>query len=457
MVGLIVLSVAEGRIVLLPASDILAKVEANQPVEFDNCIIVGDLNLSALKIDEQVHFNDTHFQNLVNFESTHFNSDAYFLGSKFDDTANFGNSSFNSTAYFGYTSFNSSANFRNSNFSSIANFINSKFNDNAYFENSKFNDNAYFENSKFNDNAYFENSNFSGPAHFEVSNFSNIANFASSKFNSDADFAFSKFYGTAYFQSSSFNRTAYFSSSKFKDNAFFYGVTFKNALDLTLTEYDKLYIRWNSNCNLVYDNTAYQLLIENLKKLGFVADADVCYYQFRVGEFLHQNPREAPFMFIINFGAWIFYGYGKKPLYPLLWSIFFIGLFGVFWTTISLPHPNDAINKYSLVKSWPRRVFSLFLIPLILVIWKAVGLKKSKTAIDEYDLVGNWPRNMRDAISFSATVFLSGTKFLVDPPAIPMLPGMSQSLVKRAFLLERLIGAFFSILFFLAISATVVR
>ena len=84
-------------------------------------------------------------------------------------------------------------------------------------------------------------------------------------------------------------------------------------------------------------------------------------------------------------------------------------------------------------------------------------MEKSGRAIDEYDQVGNWPGKIREAFGFSATVFLSGTKFFVDPPAIPVLPGRSQSLIKRAFLFERLLGAFFSILLFLAVGATIVR
>ena len=31
------------------ASNVTARIAANQPVTFDNCIIVGDLNISALK------------------------------------------------------------------------------------------------------------------------------------------------------------------------------------------------------------------------------------------------------------------------------------------------------------------------------------------------------------------------------------------------------------------------
>jgi hypothetical protein len=47
MLGLIAVSIAEGadstRVVY--ASDVLAKIKADQPVEFDNCIIIDDLNL----------------------------------------------------------------------------------------------------------------------------------------------------------------------------------------------------------------------------------------------------------------------------------------------------------------------------------------------------------------------------------------------------------------------------
>jgi hypothetical protein len=56
MLFLIALSIVNGAMGLsnvVPASDVLAKIKAGQPAEFDNCIIVGDLNLSTLKIDDQ--------------------------------------------------------------------------------------------------------------------------------------------------------------------------------------------------------------------------------------------------------------------------------------------------------------------------------------------------------------------------------------------------------------------
>jgi len=58
---------------------------------------------------------------------------------------------------------------------------------------------------------------------------------------------------------------------------------------------------------------------------------------------------------------------------------------------------------------------------------------------------------------FSATIFLSGTRLFIDPPMLPELPRWSRFQIKVAFTAERVLGAFFSILFFLSIGATVVR
>jgi hypothetical protein len=58
---------------------------------------------------------------------------------------------------------------------------------------------------------------------------------------------------------------------------------------------------------------------------------------------------------------------------------------------------------------------------------------------------------------FSATVFLSGTRLFIEPPDLPEMPRWTEFQTRVAFTAERVLGAFFSILFFIAISATVVR
>jgi hypothetical protein len=72
----------------------------------------------------------------------------------------------------------------------------------------------------------------------------------------------------------------------------------------------------------------------------------------------------------------------------------------------------------------------------------------------------NWwdmVRLLGDSLLFSATIFLSGTRFFVDPPMLPEMPRWAESTTKFVFTVERVLGAFFSILFFLAIGATVIR
>jgi hypothetical protein len=130
---------------VVPASDIQAKIKAAQPVEFDYCTIIGDLDLSGLKIEQPVHFNHTIFQNSVNFNSSILNGDAHFLHSVFKDNADFKFSTFNSTA-----------DFRSSTFNSTANFTSSAFNDYVYFGNSAFNDNIDFGYSDFNQQYGFQ-------------------------------------------------------------------------------------------------------------------------------------------------------------------------------------------------------------------------------------------------------------------------------------------------------------
>jgi cytochrome oxidase assembly protein ShyY1 len=56
MLGLIVLSVAEGakepsRVV--PASEVLAKIQKDQPVEYDHVTITGDFDLSKLDLQSR--------------------------------------------------------------------------------------------------------------------------------------------------------------------------------------------------------------------------------------------------------------------------------------------------------------------------------------------------------------------------------------------------------------------
>jgi len=460
VLSLIALSIAYGAEVSrqISAGDVRAVIEAGQPAEFDNYTIVGDLNLSKLEIAELVHFNHTLFQNSVNFNSTTFNGTAYFrysdfnsiayfrhsdfkgdadfIDSNFNSTADFRGSAFNGYADFGGSEFNRTAYFWESAFNSTADFRYSAFNGDTYFMGSAFNGTADFWESAFKGDAYFGESAFKGDAHFEGSGFNSTADFRGSAFNGYADFGLSrfkvsdfratKFNKEAQFNDAQFSGTANFNNSQFTGDALFENTIFQSKLSLTKARYDKLFIRWyNIKGGLVYDDAAYMSLMKNFKDLGYFEDYDSCYFQYR-REHRGQpwpavNVWEAGIRKVIDYPLEWFYGYGTKPLNAFLFSMGIIISFAGFWRALGLGGPKDRTKE---------------------------GLKP-----DEEWLEGD----ITDILGFSVTVFLSGTKFFIDPPAIPKIEGRSRSLIKKAFVLERLLGALFSILFFIAVSGTIVR
>jgi hypothetical protein len=370
--------ISEKRVI--QASEVESIIRAGGSAEFDDRTILGDLDLSELKIERPVHFNHTIFQDSVNFEYTTFNGTAYFWSSAFNGHASFESSAFNGDAYF----------------------VSSAFNGTAYFVSSTYNGTAYFVSSAFNGDAYFVSSAFNGDA-----------DFGDDTFDKEADFNDVVFKGNA-----SFNR------SQFREDALFENTTFQMRLSLTKTRYDKLFMRWNNiEGGLVYDDAAYMSLMKNFKDLGYFEDYDSCYFQYRKEHRGQPWPLvggvDKPIRKSIDFFLEWFYGYGTRPLNAVYFSLAFIIIFGIFWRAIGLGGPNDVTGEES--KVWEK------------------------------------PNDALDIFGFSTTVFLSGTRLFIDPPDIPMIKGRSRSMIKKAFTLERILGALFSILFFLAISGTVIR
>lgn len=486
---------------VIPASEVEAKIKAGEPIEFDNCTIVGDLNLSGLKIERPVHFNRTIFQDPVNFEYSIFNSTAYFResvfnadadfsgsdfngnadfsylvykwgidpqGSVFNADADFSGSDFNADADFTYSDFNGNADFRGLNvegdtgfeysvFNSDAHFCGSVFNGGAHFSNSIFNDDADFEDSYFSKSASFRNSYFSGLATVCNSVFNSTAYFRESVFNSDAyfrstfndyvDFSESDFNDKAYFDHSIFNddvdfekdtfekevefsealfkKFTSFNNSQFKGSTLFKDAIFENELSLTDTTYNKFIIRWYMIKRFVYDDAAYMSLMKNFKDLGYFEDYESCYFQYRK-EHRGQpwpavNDREEWARKLIDYPLQWFYGYGTKPFNAFLWSLSIVIAFAFYWWAVGLGGSKDKTKD---------------------------GLKEGEEWLDG---------DATDILGFSVTVFLSGTKFFIDPPALPKIEGRSRSWIKKAFIFERVLGALFSVMFFIAISGTIVR
>jgi len=483
---------------VVPAQEILDKIEMGLPVEYDHVIVKGDLDLSKLDrpkrpvsrssseiqwlslsenativsspiriidstIKGNVYFSNAIFDNSVNFMSSNFKGTADFRGSAFNGYASFEGSAFNGDADFRRSAFNVYASFSGSAFNGTADFEGSAFNGYAGFGESGFKGTADFRGSAFNGYTVFMGSAFNGTANFRRSVFNGTANFDGSAFNGYADFDGSAFNGTANFWGSAFNSSDFssvqfdklvsfddarlngstsFNSSRFKEDALFEGADFNGTLYLMRTKYDRLFISWKNIKELGYDDAAYLSLLENFKKLGYLEDYDGCYYEYRrlhreqdwSGKYHAMNPAEEWFRKRIDVGLEAFYGYGKKPIWPLLWSAGTILFFGAFWRRGGLKRDNGANQRG---------------------IWERYGLQEPSRK-RPWDWRGEL-RAIADALIFSATLFLSGTRLFVDPPQMPEVHRWSPSQAKAAFIAERVLGAFFSILFFLAISGTVVR
>jgi hypothetical protein len=209
----------------------------------------------------------------------------------------------------------------------------------------------------------------------------------------------------AQFDDSYFVGITSFNNSRFKDDALFENTTFRDLLYLTRTKYDKFYIRWAKiEKGLGYDESAYQQLIENFKKLGYFNDADKSYYSFRSGnrESLNIPYWQADWMLMA------LYGYGTRPERPIYWAIVIIVICGI-------------------------------------IIYLTDGIQKSNNKI-----------SIPEALLFSTTALISGARaigvFISEPSDIKIV-GNSRYLIT----IERILGLILFALFLTALARTVIR
>jgi hypothetical protein len=394
----------------------------NGSISFSNTSFLGDANFCGSEFHKDTDFRESNL-NSVNFDSTIFHDKADFHTSVFNNTSLL-EVHFNSSI-FKDTHFNGESIFKGAIFNLAADFSNAQFNDTAQFQGAEFKGGADFKNTKFRDDVSFWGSLFEGKADFLESKFYKIARFAGTQFLKpetsfikteffgDADFSKLKVNESIDFSKSNFNGKANFAESQLGKEADFEDVVFNNVLNLTRAKYGKIYIKWNSISSLSYSENAYSTLIKNFRDNGLYNDANECYYEFMKQNFLNRNPieshRNLAHIISLSVGnlilkalelfALIFYGFGTKPHYPIIWSMIVI----------------------------------LFFIS----IWKRRASKETKNS---------------EILGYSAAVFLSGTKLFINEPDTPKWLDTKNYL--KYYYAERILGAIFSVLLFLAISNT---
>jgi hypothetical protein len=304
----------------IQAADILKEIQNGQPVELDHVRVVGDLILSNLSlpvdsetnlqsINSPIRINDSIIEGIVDFKGSTFGEKVNFQNTNFKNKVDFSNSELNGPIGFINAVFDNSALFTNTTFSRFAHFKGAKFN--AYMS---------FANAKFLDIADLSESQIVGDADFTNTYFASLVSFFGSQFNAHVRFNNAKFNGNPLIWNSDYGGIVDFNYSKFNGPVYFTGANFRGKGTFNSTSFSSYVIDWKSIKNIYNGDIASQLaLIKNFRDHGQFNDADECYLSYRL------QYMKSPFDYL----SWLSCGFGVKPIYPLIWSVFSILIFGI--------------------------------------------------------------------------------------------------------------------------------
>jgi uncharacterized protein YjbI with pentapeptide repeats len=262
-------------LLMIKAEEVLEKIEKGKPVEYENVIIYGDLDLHRLDLP----FNKNKLKvikSIIKIEYSVIKGDVFFDHSAFSCLVDFDGTTFTKA--------------------------------------------ANFSGSHFQEDAGFSDSQFQGEANFSRAHFAIDANFSRAKFN-DADFGRARF--EKYFHLA--NAKVY--TLNLSDAVFSQG----SSLHLKDFNFNRIVVRWNSiKEHIPFNGSVYLTLTKNFRNQEQFEDQDDCYYQYRK-EKQARSHRTFPKLF--DRLAWISCGYGVRPSHTILLSVAIILLFaGIFWT-----------------------------------------------------------------------------------------------------------------------------
>ena len=331
---------SENTLRMVLASEILAKIQMGEPVEYDHVIVKGDLDLSGLclpvkhinrtifeiefidltetlnVIASPIKISDSVFDGFVSFGNAVF-TEINFHGSNFTKNADFKGVTFSGEFDLGSATFTKDADFRRATFSgndlfqeAMADFSKAIFRGYADFNGAIFSENAGFECATFSEDADFSNAIFNKIAVFKGATFGRDAAFIGATFSRDANFQEAAFSGDTNFRKAMFNAKTNFIGSRF--SKYFFG--------------------WTDVKNKFYcDEAAYLSLIKNFKDNGQFNDADDCYYQYRFTKMFSNIQYDVP-GFISDVLSLIIFGYGVKLMMTFFLALFIIFIFGLWFS-----------------------------------------------------------------------------------------------------------------------------
>ncbi|MEJ8758612.1 pentapeptide repeat-containing protein [Pontibacter sp. H259] len=168
------------------------------PITFENCTFKGDVlayfnpngGIDVVKQNNEVY--NTNFEKEVRFENCTFEDAAAFKYSQFEQNVSFAGSRFDEEALFKYTEFEKAADFSKADFRDLANFKYVTFPVAPNFKGAAFNEEADFKYAKFENGVEMQQATFNGLANFKYSEFSRSASLKGARFNGSTDFKYTK-------------------------------------------------------------------------------------------------------------------------------------------------------------------------------------------------------------------------------------------------------------------------
>jgi hypothetical protein len=335
-------------------SDLIGK-NINEPLIVKNVIIQGDLNISQNYISNELYFRDCIFNGTLDFSSCKFQSPVRFENVKFERYANFSDAEFKSElefnnvrflnqSLFSGCSFNNNVLFYKIYHSANAFFLGAEFLDKVRFESIDITGHGLFNLAKFRGNATFKDISFGGMALFKESAFSSNFLLQNATFNDQMSYNGSKFYGDLEVSGSLLKNQFYFRNSAIFGAVKLYDTIFCANLDfadssandisfihstirdngqisingLNLTDFNT---HWTDiDDQLIYDRDQYSNIMRIYNNKGWFDDFDECYYDYRS----HHMKEEDGIRKLKLVAAWTLCGFGKRPSFILIWSIFII-------------------------------------------------------------------------------------------------------------------------------------
>lgn len=307
----------------------ISGIKFSNDISFQGTDILDSVEIKNSIFDGKFIFVENNLWEYASFEKDIFNKEAYLVKSSFKDYANFENVKFNRRAQFNGAHFEKHSKFLNARFGNYTDFNNVQFNKAADFRKTKFLNTVEFNNAIFQQTALFYNSTFYEEAKFSEANFREDAKFWGAIFLGDALFPAATFDKNIFYNynpSLGLNGCEFYGDLILDDtninNIFLDNAKFYKHLSLNNSNFEKLVAKWDLikkplNCN----GETFLKIIKSYKEQERFHDADECYYHYR-------SRSKSGWL---DYLSLITCGYGVRPHYTLILSLFLISIFGLFF------------------------------------------------------------------------------------------------------------------------------